>query len=125
VKATKGLRWMPWRQVPMKDVGHCEKLRGVVNRRYIRRYPNGETHCGEPAVTPAEYIGWCREPGELKHLSTQRKRDHSQSSGERNGKSPNQSSLLDWGCRARHMRVTKRFVRRMVWESQPKRVIVL
>jgi hypothetical protein len=25
-KASKGIRWMPWRQVPMKDVVHCEKL---------------------------------------------------------------------------------------------------
>ena len=34
---------------------------------------------------------WCegRAPGELKHLSTPRKRDHSRSSGERTGNSPN------------------------------------
>ena len=31
-EATKGFRWMPWRQVPKKDVGHCEKPRGTVNR---------------------------------------------------------------------------------------------
>jgi len=30
------------------------------------------------------------EPGELKHLSTRRKRDDSLSSGERKGRSPNQ-----------------------------------
>ena len=36
-----------------------------------------------------EHIGQQRERGELKHLSSLRKRDHSQSSGERNGKSPN------------------------------------
>ena len=33
------------------------------------------------------YGGW--EPGELKHLSTPRKRDHSLSSGERTGNSLN------------------------------------
>jgi hypothetical protein len=47
---------MPWRQVPMKDVGHCDKLRLAVNRRLTRRFPNGETHCGEPAVSSVEYI---------------------------------------------------------------------
>jgi hypothetical protein len=32
-EATKGLRWMPWRQVPKKDAGHCEKPREAVYRR--------------------------------------------------------------------------------------------
>jgi hypothetical protein len=26
-QAIKGHRWMPWRQMPMKDVGGCEKSR--------------------------------------------------------------------------------------------------
>jgi hypothetical protein len=43
MKATKGVRWMPWRQAPMKDVEHCDKPRGAVCRRYIRGCPNGET----------------------------------------------------------------------------------
>ena len=43
-EVTKGLWWMPWRQVPTKDVGNCDKPRGAVNRRYIRGFPNGETH---------------------------------------------------------------------------------
>ena len=30
-QATKGTRWMPWRQEPMKDVAGCEKLRGVAS----------------------------------------------------------------------------------------------
>jgi hypothetical protein len=30
--------------------------------------------------------------------------------------------LLDWGCRAWHIGVTKQTVSRMVWDSQPKRV---
>jgi len=47
---------MPWRQVPMKDVGYCDKLRGAVNRRYIRRFPNGETHQREPLVSSVEHI---------------------------------------------------------------------
>jgi len=34
---------MPWRQVPMKDVGHCEKPRGAVNRRR-----SGDVRMGKP-----------------------------------------------------------------------------
>ena len=37
---------MPWRQEAMKDVGSCEKLRGVANQTVIRRCPNGETRLG-------------------------------------------------------------------------------
>ena len=28
-QATKGIRWMPWRQEAMKDVISCDKLRGA------------------------------------------------------------------------------------------------
>ena len=35
---------MPWRHRPKKDVVDCDKLRGAVCRRYIRRFPNGVTH---------------------------------------------------------------------------------
>jgi len=42
-RATKGVRWMPRRQAPKKDVEHCEKPRGAVCKRYIRGCPNGET----------------------------------------------------------------------------------
>ena len=31
-QATKGTRWMPWRQEAMKDVVSCDKFRGVANR---------------------------------------------------------------------------------------------
>ena len=54
---------------------------------------------GEPTsqeVSHDEYIVMRSEPGELKHLSTQRKRKKFDflSSGERNGKSPNQEACL-------------------------------
>ena len=39
-------------------------------------------------VSASEYIGCRSEPGELKHLSTRRKREYSLSSGERKGKTP-------------------------------------
>jgi hypothetical protein len=48
---------MPWRQGPKKGVDDCDKLRGAVIRRYIRRYPNGETRLGETQAPPAEHIG--------------------------------------------------------------------
>ena len=115
-EATKGVWWMPWRQVPMKDVVHCDKPREVVCRRYIRGCPNGETHVSKPRVSHAEHIGMGGEPGELKHLSTQRKRDYSASSGERTRISPNHPCLHGWGCRAQHMRVTNQTVRRMLLE---------
>ena len=47
-----------------------------------------------------------RRPGELKHLSTPRKRDYSPSSGERKGISPNLFCLVvckpmqDGGCKS-------------------------
>ena len=68
-KAEKGTRGMPWRQVPMKDVVHCEKRWRVVCRRKSQRSPNGETQRGQ-ATLPRKG----REPGELKHLSSPRKR---------------------------------------------------
>ncbi len=40
-----GIRWMPRRQMPKKDVVSCDKLRGVANR-LIRRFPNGATRHG-------------------------------------------------------------------------------
>ena len=47
-QANKRIRWMPWQLEAMKDVGACEKLRGVGNQTLIRRYPNGETHWHKP-----------------------------------------------------------------------------
>ena len=63
----------------------------------IHGFLNGETHMSKPHVPPAEYIGMRREPGELKHLSSRRKRKKtidSRSSGERNGKSPNPGACI-------------------------------
>jgi len=31
-QATKGVRWMPWRQQTMKDVASCDKPRGAASR---------------------------------------------------------------------------------------------
>ena len=52
-QVSKGARWMPWHQKPMKDVGACEKPRGVGNQTLIRGCPNGETRLGSCPVTLA------------------------------------------------------------------------
>ena len=49
---------MPWHQEPMKDVGSCDKPRGVANRAEIRGCPNGETRQGVRTLSPLpEHIG--------------------------------------------------------------------
>ena len=65
---------MPWQLEAMKDVVGYEKPRGAVKQALIREFPNGETH---PVywVPCTEYIGVRGERGELKHLSTRRKRN--------------------------------------------------
>jgi len=65
---------MPWRQEPKKGAASCEKPRGAASGRR-----SGDTRMGEPnwsnvQLLLAEHIGQQRQPGELKHLSTLRKR---------------------------------------------------
>ena len=62
---------MPRLSEATKDVTSCEKLRGGANIRYIRRYPNGATLQVEDLESRRKSGS---EPGELKHLSTRRKR---------------------------------------------------
>ena len=73
-QANKRTRWMPRRQEATKDVAACEKPRGAGKRAMIRGCPNGETRPACRAPRP-ESIGAGGEPGELKHLSTRRKRN--------------------------------------------------
>ena len=47
----KGTWWMPWHQEPKKDVGICDKPRGVDNQTVIRGFPNGETRLEASPVT--------------------------------------------------------------------------
>ena len=54
-----------------------DKLRkAAVRSKYplTRRYLNGETRLSKPQSLYGKYIAMQREPGELKHLSTRRKR---------------------------------------------------
>ena len=71
----------------------------------IRGSPNGETRSDDKS----EHLGFLPrgEPAEVKHLSKRRKRNkvlrfaqnHSLSSGERKGKSPNLNKFLLRGCK--------------------------
>ena len=54
-----------------------DKLRKASGRsKYplIRRYLNGETRQSKPLSSIRQFITYGREPGELKHLSSRRKR---------------------------------------------------
>jgi hypothetical protein len=72
-----------------------------------------------PALSP-EHIGWEGERGELKHLSSPRKREYSLSSGERKGNSPNHS-LRTVGLKDFAQGVKDEAVE-AVWEGRPERV---
>jgi len=50
----------------------------------------GDVRMGKPTASHVAVRRKAREPGELKHLSSPRKRDDFASSGERKRKSPNQ-----------------------------------
>ena len=80
---------MPWRQEPKKGAVHCDKPRVAVCRRLSGDARMGKPAQAQPWAPAAESIGGRGERGELKHLSTLRKRDYSPSSGERKGSSPN------------------------------------
>ena len=55
----------------MKDVVACDKPRGAGKLALIRGFPNGETR--RFTAFYIEYIDIKSKPGELKHLSSQRK----------------------------------------------------
>ena len=64
-QAIKSVGRMTWHQEPKKDVTSCEKLRLGAN---IHR--PADIRMGKPGTA----IPYGREPGELKHLSSRRKR---------------------------------------------------
>jgi hypothetical protein len=57
----------------------------------------GDIRMGKPTPSDVGVLREEREPGELKHLSSPRKREDSASSGERKRKRPNHPA--GWGCR--------------------------
>ena len=60
---------MPRLSEAMKDAISCDNPRLAAHRRLIRGFPNGATHYVEDIVSSNG-----SQPGELKHLSTRRKR---------------------------------------------------
>ena len=74
--------WSCWKErmvdaLALRADERRDKLRKASGRsKYplIRRSLNGETYLSAPQVTYGEYIAIRREPGELKHLSSRRKR---------------------------------------------------
>ena len=65
---------MPWYPEAMKDVVSCDKRWEAAKQAMIQRSLNGKTHCNKIAISIFEFIGNRGERGELKHLSTLRKR---------------------------------------------------
>ena len=101
-----------------------DKLRKASGRsKYpmIRRYLNGETHWSKPPVSIREYITYGREPGELKHLSSRRKR-------KKKSISKVAASEMERGqTGVRALRGSDRIIdlislAEWFWESQPERV---
>jgi len=93
-------------QEAVKGVEDCEKPGEVVKQALIPGYPS--------------------KRGELKHLSTRRKRKKIDfpSSGERKGRSLNCLASARQGRGAHHCGVTKLSVRRIRWNAEPERVTV-
>ena len=66
---------MPWHLTAKKDVVSCEKPWGAAKRAMIHGYLNGETRWVEGPSPQSEYIALRGGRGELKHLSTRRRRN--------------------------------------------------
>ena len=65
---------MPWHQEPKKDVVSCEKPWGAASEHRSMDVRMGKPGGGNAPSPYDEYIVIRREPGELKHLSSRRKR---------------------------------------------------
>ena len=54
---------MPWRQMAMKDVVICDKLRGADNRLRSGDLRIGKPGLGHARPLPPEHIGWVEPTG--------------------------------------------------------------
>ena len=101
-----------------------DKLRKAAGRsKYplIRRYPNGETHLDKLQVSIRQSITYGREPGELKHLSSRRKRKQHvipEVAASETGRA--QTGMRAF--RGSDRRIDSRVLAEWFWESQPERV---
>ena len=73
-QAKKSIGRMPWHQEPKKDAVNCEKPWGAVSEHRSTDIRMGKPGAGNAASRLHECIVQTREPGELKHLSSRRKR---------------------------------------------------
>ena len=101
-----------------------DKLRKASGRsKYplIRRYLNGETQLSKPQLSIRQSITYGREPGELKHLSSRRKRKTTRFPESRRAKwKEPKPACVHAGvtdCISHCERLRERF-----WESRPERV---
>ena len=97
------------------------KASGSGKYTLIRRSLNGETWLSKPQSSYGEYIAMRREPGELKHLSSQREKKTTcdfQSSGERMERG--QTGVR--ACRGSNRGIDSVSLMERFWESLPKRV---
>ena len=84
----------------------------------------GEPNISHVMLSIPESIGYGREPGELKHLSTRRKRKKTidfLSSGERKGKSPNRPIVILGGVTDTHNHQIS--IVELSWKAWTERVI--
>src|SRR5262249_17694352 len=56
-QATKGERWMPWRQEAMKGVASCDKPRGAASRLRSEDTRMGKPGWGNAQSSVTEFIG--------------------------------------------------------------------
>ena len=87
----------------------------------IRRYLNGETRLEELQSLHVEYIGMQGEPGELKHLSSRRKRKQHvilEVAASETGRA--QTSVR--ACWGSDRGIDSTSLAEWFWESQPERV---
>ncbi len=123
-QATKSRRRMPRHWKAMKDAESCDKSRGAANKLWSGNFRMGKPSRSYVLLLYSEYIAIWGERGELKHLSTRRKRNQiwdSVSSGERKRRSPNQSACI-LGLWGPDMGLRKDS--RMAWKGQPQTVTV-
>ena len=101
-----------------------DKLRKAMGRsKYplIHRYLNGETYMSKPHVSYDESIVIRREPGELKHLSSRRKRKKT-SILEVAASEPGRAQTDVRAHRGSDCIYDSEILAEWFWESQPERV---
>ena len=97
------------------------KASGSGKYTLIRRSLNGETWLSKPQSSYGEYIAMRREPGELKHLSSRRKRkQHVISKVAASEMERGQTGVR--ACRGSDRVIDSEILMERFWESLPQRV---